>query len=92
MRYLLIQYIRKPNGQIDELVQTSRKLKKSDMNTKNVIMDYSDNSIHKYVIEGNNHDTTFEQMSEYYKRIYPKLIEQLEKEAPIEKKVKKSKK
>jgi hypothetical protein len=31
-------------------------------------------------------------MSTYYKRIYPKLIEQLEKEAPIEKKVKKKKK
>jgi hypothetical protein len=71
MRYLLIQYIRKPNGQIDELVQTSRKLKKSDMNTKN---------------------TTFEQMTKYYKRIYPKLIEQLEMEAPIEKKDKRNKK
>ena len=51
----------------------------------------SDNSIQKCVIEGNNHDTTFEQMSTYYKRIYPKLIEQLEKEAPSEKKVKKKK-
>ena len=92
MRYLLIQYIRKSNGQIDELVQTSRKLKKADMNTKNVIMDYSDNTIEKCVNEGNNHDTTFEQMNEYYKRIYPKLIEQLEKEAPIEKKDKRNKK
>jgi len=92
MRYLLIQYIRKPNGQIDELVQTSRKLKKSDMNTKNVILDYSDRTINKCVIEGNNHDTTFEQMTKYYKRIYPKLIEQLEMEAPIEKKDKRNKK
>ena len=92
MRYLLVQYIRKPNGQIDELVQVSRKLKKSDMNTKNVIMDYSDNSVHKCVIEGKNHDTTFEKMSSYYKRIYPKLIEQLEKEEPIEKKDKRNKK
>lgn len=89
MRYLLIQYIRKQNGQIDEHVTVSKKIKKSDQTTKNVIMDYADRTIRKCVIEGNNHDTTFEIMSKYYKNIYPKLIEQLEKEAPITLKEKK---
>ena len=89
MRYLMIQYIRKPNGQIDEHVQVKKKLKKSDQNTRNVILDYTDRSINKCVIEGKNHDTTFEIMSDYYKGIYPTLIKQLEKEAPIEKKSKK---
>jgi|TARA_R110000751_G_scaffold21599_3_gene61862 hypothetical protein len=92
MRYLLIQYIRKANGQIDELIQTSRKLKKSDMNTKNIIMDYADHSVKKCVIEGSDHDTTFDLMHEYYKRIYPRLVEQLEKEAQIEAKDKRNKK
>ena len=41
------------------------------------------------MIEGGNHDTTFDQMDKYYKKIYPQLIEQLEKEAPIDKKSKK---
>jgi hypothetical protein len=84
MRYLMIQFIRKPGGQIDELVNVSRKMKTSDITTKNVIMDYADRSVKKCVIEGKTHDTTFEKMDLYYKRIYPKLIEQLEKEAPIE--------
>ena len=34
MRYLMIQFIRKPNGQIDEHVQVSRKIKKSDEKEK----------------------------------------------------------
>lgn len=84
MRYLLIQFIRKPGGQIDEFVSVSRKLKNSDMSTKNVIMDYSDRSVKKCVIEGKIHDTTFDKMDLYYSRIYPNLIAQLEKEAPIE--------
>ena len=81
----MIQFIRKPGGQIDELVNVSRKMKKSDITTKNVILDYAEKKVEKCVIEGNNHDTSFEKMNEYYKRIYPTLIEQLEKEAPIEK-------
>lgn len=85
MRYLMIQFIRKPGGQIDELVNVSRKIKNSDITTKNVILDYAEKKVEKCVIEGNNHDTSFEKMNEYYKRVYPTLIEQLEKEAPIEK-------
>jgi len=81
----MIQFIRKPGGQIDELVNVSRKIKNSDITTKNVILDYAEKKVEKCVIEGNNHDTSFEKMNEYYKRIYPTLIEQLEKEAPIEK-------
>ena len=87
----MIQFIRKPGGQIDELVNVSRKIKNSDITTKNVILDYADKKVEKCVIEGSNHDTSFEKMDAYYKRVYPKLIEQLEKEAPIEAK-RKSKK
>ena len=89
MRYLLIQFIRKPNGLIDEHVKVAKKVKKSDQSTKNVILDFGTNSVVKCVIEGGNHDTTFDQMCSYYKRIYPALIEQLEKEAPIDFKEKK---
>ena len=85
----MIQFTRKPNGQIDELVNVSKKIRNSDLNTKNIILDYAENKVEKCVIEGGNHDTTFDQMDKYYKKIYPQLIEQLEKEAPIEKKSKK---
>ena len=83
MRYLLISYLRKVNGQIDEMVNVSKRVRTSDMNNSNVILDFAEKKIVKCVIEGKPHDTTFEQMRDYYYKIYPQLVEQLEKEAPI---------
>jgi phosphopantetheine adenylyltransferase len=83
MRYLLITYLRKPNGQIDEQVAVAKKVKVTDIQTCNVIIDYAKKKVEKCVIEGNKVDTDFEKMNEYYKRIYPSLVAQLEKEAEI---------
>lgn len=79
MRYLFIIYARKPNGQIDELVSISKKVKPSDQQTVNVILDFVDKKIAKCVIEGKKHDTDWNNMITYYKKVYPVLIEQLEK-------------
>lgn len=78
MRYLLITYIRKPNGQIDEQVTVSKRTKTSDIQTCNVILDYAKRKINKCVIEGKTVDTDWEKMNEYYKKVYPSLINQLE--------------
>ena len=83
MRYLLITFMRKPGGQIDEMVAVSKKVKTSDLQTCNVIIDYADKKVLKCVIEGKVVDTDFERMDAYYKQVYPNLISQLEKEATI---------
>jgi hypothetical protein len=83
MRYLLISYLRKVNGQIDEMINVSKRVRTSDTNNSNVILDFAEKKIVKCVIEGKEHDTTFEQMRDYYFKVYPQLVEQLEKEAPI---------
>lgn len=85
MRYLLISFLRKRAGQIDEMVSVSKRVRTSDMNNANVILDFADKKVIKCIIEGKNHDTNFDKMREYYARIYPNLIEQLDKEAHIEK-------
>jgi hypothetical protein len=85
MRYLLIQFLRKPGGQIDEQVAVGKKVKPSDLQTCNVIVDYALKKVTKCVIEGKIVDTDFERMDAYYKKIYPNLIDQLEKEATITK-------
>ena len=85
MRYLLISYLRKMNGQIDEMVNVSKRVRTSDMNNANVILDFADKKILKCVIEGKNHDSTFDQMRDYYFKVYPQLVNQLEKEAGITK-------
>ena len=89
MRYLLITYMRKPGGQIDEQVSVSKKVKPTDQQMCNVILDYADKKVVKCVIEGKVVETDWERMHTYYQKIYPNLIEQLEKEAPITANIKK---
>jgi hypothetical protein len=85
MRYLLISFFRKKGGQIDEMVKVSKKLQESDISTSNVIIDYADKKVEKCVVEGKEVDTDFTRMDTYYRKIYPALIEQLEREALITK-------
>jgi len=77
--------MRKPGGQIDEQVAVGKKVKQSDIQTCNVIIDYADKKVLKCVIEGKVVETDFEKMDTYYKQVYPNLIGQLEKEALITK-------
>lgn len=79
MRYFLITYVRKPNGQIDEMVTISKRVRGSDVQTCNVILDFQSKKIDKCVIEGKVVDGDWEKMCDYYKRVYPTLIDQLEK-------------
>lgn len=79
MRYLLITFFRKPGGQIDEQVQVSKRVRNSDSQMCNVILDFLEKKVQKCVIEGKTVDTDWFKMHEYYKKIYPNLIEQLEK-------------
>jgi len=83
MRYLLISYLRKTNGQIDEMVSVGKRVRESDTNNSNVILDFAERKIVKCVIEGKDHESTFEQLRDYYNRVYPNLVDQLEREALI---------
>lgn len=83
MRYLMITFLRKPGGQIDEQVQVAKRVRTSDTQMCNVIIDFANKKVEKCVIEGKVVDTDFIRMVEYYRKIYPNLIEQLEKEAGI---------
>jgi len=85
MRYLLISFLRKRAGQIDEMISVAKRVRTSDMNNANVILDFADKKVVKCIIEGQNHDTTFDKMRDYYARVYPNLVEQLEREASITK-------
>jgi hypothetical protein len=77
MRYLLIQYSRKSNGQIDESVGFAKKVKQDDLQVMNVIMDYAEQKVVKCVIENKVVPTDFNRLNEYYRKIYPDLIAQL---------------
>jgi hypothetical protein len=83
MRYLLINFLRKENGQINEMVSVSKRVRTSDMNSQNVIIDFAEQKVVKCIIEGKEHPTTFELMRDYYAKVYPTLVEQLEREAKL---------
>ena len=71
--------MRKANGQIDEQVAVSKKVRPSDVQTCNVIIDYEKKKLDKCVIEGKVVESDFDKMNAYYKQVYPTLIDQLEK-------------
>lgn len=75
--------MRKPGGQIDEQVGTSKKLKATDRQMCNVILDFANKKVEKCVIEGKVVDMDWDKVNQYYKKIYPAIIAQLEKEADI---------
>lgn len=84
MRYFLVTFYRQPGGQINEEVRASKRVKTTDYSTCNIIVDYGTKEVLKSVIEGKKHETDYSRLTDYYKKIYPKLIEQLEKEGPSE--------
>jgi len=82
MRYLLITFFRKPGGQIDEQARFVKRVRNSDISMSNIIMDYGTRKIEKCVVEGNKLDKSFDELNDYYKKIYPQMVTQLEKEGP----------
>lgn len=84
MRYLLITFLKRPNGQIDEQVGLSKKVKPEEQRMCNIIIDFQLKKVVKCVIDGKVVDTDYTRMVEYYKEFYPQIIEQLERIYPHE--------
>lgn len=79
MRYMLITYLRKPNGQIDEQVEIAKSVRTKDIQTCNVIMDFQEKKVNKCLIEGKVIDTTWDQLRDYYQKVYPEVVDRIEK-------------
>lgn len=75
--------MRKPGGQIDEQMTVAKKIRQSDIQTCNVILDFAKKKVEKCVVEGKVVDTDWDRMYAYYSKVYPNVIAQLEKEAGI---------
>lgn len=80
MRYLLITYVRKPNGQIDEQVEITRNLRPKDMQICNVVLDFKNKKVERCFIEGKVVSQDWEQLRNYYYTVYPDVIDRIEKD------------
>ena len=78
MRYFLITFKRKAGGQIDEEASVVKNLRTSDIQTCNIILDFKEKSVDRCLIEGKKLDTDWNTIVEYYKKVYPNIIENLE--------------
>ncbi len=58
-------------------------MKATDRQTCNVILDYATKKVEKCVVEGTIVNMDWDKANQYYRKIYPALIAQLEKEATI---------
>jgi hypothetical protein len=80
MRYFLITYIRKPNGQIDEVTSVARNLKKKDVQMVNVILDFRDQTVIKCSMDGRSVPRVWDTVTSYYYQHYPTVMERLFRE------------
>ena len=78
MRYFIVRYLRQPNGQMDELVAVSKKIKLTDVSCAAVILDYKLRRVEKAHLDGTTVPRDFERISGFYAQHYPSIIKQLE--------------
>jgi len=77
MRYLIITYYQKANGQIDESTAVSRNLKLRDHQTASVILDFKKLSVIKAQLNGTSAPKDFNRIVKFYMQHYENIIRRL---------------
>jgi hypothetical protein len=89
MRYLILTYYKKSDGQIDEVMAVSKNLKTRDHQTANVILDFRTLSVLKCSMGGTQVPRDFDRIVEYYMQHYEATITRLFNENGYDVKVEK---
>ena len=77
MRYLILTYMTKPDGKIDEQMQVCRNIKSRDHQTANVILDFRTLSVLKCSMGGTSVPKDWDRIVSYYHQHYASTIERL---------------
>lgn len=83
MRYLLISYYKKPNGQLDEVVGVVNTLKLKDRQTAAVILDFKTQSVLQCSMNGQSVPKNWDRIVNFYYRHYAATFDRLAKENGI---------
>ena len=65
-RYMVVTYIKKPNGMWDEVTEFKNNLKTKHIQTAKVVLDFKEK---KCVVNSLNREASYEDMVEFYKRM-----------------------
>lgn len=79
MRYLTVTYIRKPDGQMDEVVGIEQQIKNKVLASANVILDFRDQTVLKCTMNGSNVPKEWNRIRDFYYQYYQRYIDILEK-------------
>ena len=77
MRYLLLTYYTKPNGQIDEALTVANKIKTRDHQIVNVILDFKELKVVKASMNNTTVPKDWNRIVGYYYPFYPAIMERL---------------
>lgn len=77
MRYLILTYYKKADGQIDEVMAVAKNLKTRDLQTANVILDFRELKVLKCSMGGVQVPKDFNKIVEYYMKHYENIITRL---------------
>jgi hypothetical protein len=79
MRYLIINYYRKPTGQMDEVVSIARRIRTRDLQSAAVILDFKTRTVVKCSMDGVVVPKDWQRIRDFYHQYYSQVIEDLEK-------------
>ena len=65
-RYMIVTYVKKPNGMWDEVTEFKNHLKTKHIQSAKVVLDFKEK---KCVVNSLNREASYEDMIEFYKRM-----------------------
>lgn len=77
MRYLVITYYKKANGETDEAMDVTKNLKPRDIQCANVILDFKKLEVVKASMGGVQVPKVFDNVVGYYRQHYKSIIDRL---------------
>lgn len=77
MRYLILTYYKKANGQTDEVMTVATRLKTNDLQTAGVILDFKKLKVEKCSMNGVQVPRVWDTIVSYYYQHYANIIERL---------------
>jgi hypothetical protein len=80
MRYFVITYIQKPNGQYDEQVEVTKKIRQRDLQCANVILDFKTMRIEKAMANGQSIERDWDRIHDFYLQHYRATFERLHRD------------
>lgn len=79
MRYLIINYYRRPTGQMDEVVSIARRTRLRDIQSAAVILDFETQTVVKCSMDGVVVPKDWQRIRDFYHQHYSQVIDDLEK-------------